>query len=193
MKDKAIKEAMNSIENRIRHVYNQGYEDGLKDCMESVQIDESNAYEAGLGDAWELARKLSNLGFNDTRKEIFGEKYGLSIDIIKNFSVDEVAAKIKEYEEKQKMVEDAEIKVGDEVIYCGDGAHDGLVGVVIGSEKDWREVRFKCSWSSVGVYKDTLRKTGRHFPQIEEVLEQMKGEMDDIEREEWMRGADDEI
>lgn len=124
MKDKAIKDAMNSIENRIRHVYNQGYEDGLNDgkasvqideteaykagyengltCKEYVQIDESTAYRAGLETAWELARKLSNLGFNDTRKEIFGERYGLSIDIIKNFSVDEVADKIKEYEEKQK-------------------------------------------------------------------------------------------
>lgn len=65
-----------------------------------MQINESTAYEAGLEAAWELARKLSNLGFNDTRKEIFGEKYGLSIDIIKNFTVDEVAAKIKEYEEE---------------------------------------------------------------------------------------------
>ena len=105
MKDKAIEDAVNSIKNRISHVYNQGYEDG----KESVQIDESTAYKAGLEAAWELARKLSNLGFNDTRKEIFGEKYGLSIDIIKNFSVDEVAAKIKEYEEKQKQADD-EIK-----------------------------------------------------------------------------------
>lgn len=101
MKNKAIKDAMNSIENRIHHVYNQGYEDGLKDGKESVQIDETEAYKLGLETAWELARKLSNLGFNDTRKEIFGEKYGLSIDIIKDFSVDEVAAKIKEYEEKR--------------------------------------------------------------------------------------------
>ena len=73
-----------------------------KEDKESAQIDETEAYKAGLEAAWELARKLSNLGFNDRRKEIFGEKYGLSIDIIKNFSVDEVAAKIKEYEEKQK-------------------------------------------------------------------------------------------
>lgn len=127
MKDKAIKDAMSSIENRIRHVYNQGYEDGIKDgkasvqidgteayklgyengltSKEYIQIDKSTAYKAGLQDAWELARELSNLGFNDTRKEIFGEKYGLSIDIIKNFSVDEVAAKIEEYEKKQKQTE----------------------------------------------------------------------------------------
>ena len=90
-----ILDVTHSVGDIIYNVYNQGYEDGLKDGKESVQIDESTAYKAGLEAAWELARKLSNLGYNDTRKEIFGEKYGLSIDIIKNFSVDEVMTKIK--------------------------------------------------------------------------------------------------
>jgi len=78
-----ILDATHSVGDIIYNVYNQGYEDGLKDGKESVQINESTpaAYEAGLEAAWELARKLYNLGFNDTRKEIFGEKYGLSIDI----------------------------------------------------------------------------------------------------------------
>lgn len=176
MKDTEIKDAMNSIEKIISCVYSHGYEDGIKDGKESVQIDETAAYKAGLEAAWRLARELPKLGFNKARKEIFGEKYGLSIDIIKAFSVTEVADKIKEYEEKQKSAEDAEIKVGDEVIYHDGGAHDGLIGVVIGVEKDWREVKFKCSWSCVGVHKDSLTRTGRNFPQIEEVLEQMKGE-----------------
>jgi len=102
-----ILDVTHSVGDIIYNVYNQGYEDGLKDGKESAQIDKSTpaAYEAGLQDAWELARKLSNLGFNDTRKEIFGEKYGLSIDIIKDFSVDEVEAKIEEYEKKQKQAE----------------------------------------------------------------------------------------
>lgn len=125
---------------------------------------------------------------------------------IKRFSAAEAMAKIKEYEEKQKTCdtcqygghtlqdirkciycdgrngwtpkqnEDAEIKVGDEVIYCGGGAHDGSVGVVIGAENSWREVRFKSCWNCIGVWKDSLTKTGRHFSQIEEVLKQMKGE-----------------
>lgn len=93
---KLILDATHSVGDIIHHVYNQGYEDGLKDGKESAQIDKSTAYEAGLEAAWELARKLYNLGFNDTRKEIFGEKYGLSIDIIKDFSVNEVMTKIKD-------------------------------------------------------------------------------------------------
>lgn len=178
MKDKAIKDAMNSIENRISHVYNQGYEDGIKDGKES--IDDSAAYKTGLKTAWELARKVSNLGFNDTRQEIFGVRYGLSIDIIKNFSVEEVADKIEEYEEKQKQ-EDDEIKIGDEIKNKW-----GTRGVVVEIAPQyngatvysvlWRNAERRCldksDWDSYEVWK----KTGRHFSQIEEVLEQMKGE-----------------
>lgn len=114
-----ILDVTHSVGDIIYNVYNQGYEDGLKDGKESAQIDKSTAYERGLNDAWELARKLSNLGFNDTRKEIFGEKYGLSIDIIKDFSVDEVEAKIEEYEKKQKQAE--KIKVYFEPVNCKPG------------------------------------------------------------------------
>lgn len=92
MKDKAIKDAMNSIENRIRHVYNQGYEDG----KESVQIDDSTTYERGLNDAWEYARKIYSLSAGEIIN-IFG---GCSTWV--NYSVSEAIAKIKEYEEKQK-------------------------------------------------------------------------------------------
>lgn len=102
MKDKTIKGAMNDIEKIIRDVYSQGYNDGLKDGKASVQIDDSAAYKAGLKAAWELVRRVSNLGYNDRRKEMFGERYGLTIDIVKDFSVTEVADKIEEYEEKQK-------------------------------------------------------------------------------------------
>lgn len=101
-----ILDVTHSVGDIIYNVYNQGYEDGQKDGKESAQIDESTAYKRGLNDAWELARKLSNLGFNDTRKEIFGEKYGLSIDIIKDFSVDEVMTKIKDIPIKCKILND---------------------------------------------------------------------------------------
>lgn len=39
--DSIKQKEMGSIENRIRHIYNRGYEDGLKDGKESCQIDET--------------------------------------------------------------------------------------------------------------------------------------------------------
>lgn len=182
MKDKAIKDAMNSIENRIRHVYNQGYEDGLKDGKESVQIDDSTAYERGLNDAWECARKMmlsdedGGIALSDILK-IFGMT---QYSAIKRFSASESIAKIKEYEEKQKQ-EDDEIKIGDEIKNKW-----GTRGVVVEIAPQyngttvysvlWRNAERRCldksDWDSYEVWK----KTGRHFSQIEEVLEQMKGE-----------------
>lgn len=102
MKDKAIKDAMSSIENRISHVYNQWYEDGLKDGKESVQIDETEAYKAGLDDAWECARKIINdaADTNIMLEEVFG--YTTVYYIFNNFSASLAIDKIKEYEEKQK-------------------------------------------------------------------------------------------
>ena len=82
----------------------------------------------------------------------------------------------KEQEATQKYwgKQTDEIKVGDEVIYQGGGIDDGSKGVVIGTCDKWCEVRFISSWTAVGVYNDTLTKTGRHFPQIAEILKQMQ-------------------
>lgn len=172
MKDKVIKDATSSIKNIIRHVYDQELEDGLNaGLQDSIIINKDvygQGYEKGSQDAWECARKIYNDLSMDKCIEIFEGKSWFK------YTASEAIAKIKEYEEKQ--AKDIEIKVGDEVIYCGGGAHDGSVGVVIGAEKDWREVRFKSSWNCVGVHKDSLNRTGRNFPQIAEVLEQMKGE-----------------
>ena len=96
MKDKTIKGAMNDIEKIIRDVYSQGYNDGLKDGKASVQIDETEAYESGLNDAWECARKIHIDLSMDKCIEIFEGKSWF------DYTASEAIAKIKEYEEKQK-------------------------------------------------------------------------------------------
>lgn len=73
---------------------------------------------------------------------------------------------------------DEEIKIGDEVIYHAltDGIiYDNEKGVVVGVYKEWVEVKFPVNWSCLGVHKNHVTKTGRHFPEMEEVLEKMKG------------------
>ena len=96
MKDKAINDAMDSIENRLRHVYNQGYEDGV----DSVQIDGSMAYKKGLEDAWECARKILFDGSlsRDILTELGADTF---CGVIQNCSASEAIAKLKEYEEQQ--------------------------------------------------------------------------------------------
>ena len=116
-------------------------------------------YEDGLNEAWEVARKIGSAdGYKcGELEEIFGS---LSIsNILCTNTASEAIAKIKEYEE---------IKVGDEVVNVAGKKSvvvqvEGLVITIV--ESDGVVGR----WS-----KEDFKKTGRHFPQIEEILKLMQ-------------------
>ena len=167
----------------VRNAYDRGYKQGEKDGYEygyrdGQDIEQSNAattkeevakmeYERGLNAAWECVRKLilsesyGGLELYEIEK-IFGD--GNYPRIIRTFSASECMAKIKEYEENKKA---DEIRVGDEV------DHDGLKCVVV---KVWQDCI--CTISQVGTTpsytdKSVLKKTGRHFDQIEKLMKEM--------------------
>ena len=99
------------------NIYQQGYEAGKAATpFTDTEEAENKAYERGLNEAWEVARKLVHPrlgGYTEEQKQrIFGT-YVSSDSILHNFTAPEVIAKIKAYEDKQKQ--DAEFKVGDEV------------------------------------------------------------------------------
>ena len=114
MKDKQIEEVMGSIENRIRHIYNCGYQQGYEDGKNSygteirTKQDVDEAYQHGLEDAWECARKLvlnsedGGLRVKDIREIFnFNNFFEGSYDVIKDYSAQEAMQKIKDYEERQ--------------------------------------------------------------------------------------------
>ena len=199
MKDyKSIEGLQDNIRVEVKAAYDKGYKQGFHDGEGSYLVSKKKekeaieAYQKGLDDAWKCLRKILDRHEDGMQAEVFGTKY--YPDILEKYSASEAIAKIREYEEKQAKKncdncqykdkldakclfcdkeQDAEIKVGDEVIYHG-APHDGDIGVVIGSKDDWREVRFLSSWSSIAVSKDTLTKTGRTFPTIKMVLEAME-------------------
>lgn len=101
-----IDECINDVKNALVDI--------SKVCKEEQKnIDE--AYQRGLTDAWETARKIvlsvddGGLSVYDVSK-IFGDES--SHYVLKNYSAAEAIEKLKTFEEKQKA--DAEIKVGDE-------------------------------------------------------------------------------
>lgn len=97
MKDKAINDAMVSIENRVRHIYNQGYADGREDNAKP------EVYQRGLEDAWEAARKIVKIWGEASDGEcldIFG--YMCIEDIMNKFSASEAIEKLKEYGKNDK-------------------------------------------------------------------------------------------
>ena len=135
---------------------------------------ENKTYEQGLADAWEAARKIAlreqdgGLSIEATKKN-----YGLPFfeRILKNFDAAEAIAKIKAYEDEQQK-----IKVGDEVIEIDE--EDDIPGIVTGIFPLLDNANLcYILWGdgSTDSMKNTeLKKTGRHFPQVEKLLKAMK-------------------
>ena len=130
-----------------------------------------DAYNRGLENAWNVARKLAvetddgGVSISDLYK-IFGTESMCTI--MKNNTVYDAIDKLKAYEDKQ---EDS-IEVGDEVCLKEDGTINGDKGLILriasgdctvmwgdGSAGDWRA--------------DELVKTGKHYD-IQSILEAMR-------------------
>ena len=80
---------------------------------------QDTAYQRGLEDAWEAARKLfSSMADSDIEKAFPTEWNNGGFHALINLQPQEAIAKLKAYEEKQKAED--KIKVGDEVDWSGD-------------------------------------------------------------------------
>ena len=133
----------------------------------------AEAYQRGLDDAWEAARKI--VGYTDQGALTLGalaEIFGTSSHsrIVRDNTAQEVIDKIKAYEEKQR------IRVGDEVAFHHDDGRPDTVVVVtyIGQDgfidgMDGRGAQY--------AHKNPTKwtKTGRHFD-IASILEDMRND-----------------
>ena len=132
---------------------------------EEEQIPYSEAYNKGLNDAWELAKKLWH---NDARTndDIYGIEY--FIDIANEYTPQEALAKFEAYEKEQEKVRQ-KIMVGD-IVALEDGIkgvvmdEDGVDNVAIFTENGCIE-----AWMN----KKYITKTGKHID-IQSLLEQIK-------------------
>ncbi|MBO7695479.1 MAG: hypothetical protein J6T10_22870 [Methanobrevibacter sp.] len=137
--------------------------------LETVQ---ELAYQRGLNDAWEAARKLRITKENYPDMVELRELFHIAppkndVDILKDFSASEVISKIKAWEQKKAKQED--FKVGDELVDVDSKEKCVIIGL--------RQEVIRIVWSdgSVGLMdKKDFRKTGRSFPQIAEVLKQLQ-------------------
>lgn len=154
------------ISRLVELVYSKGYDKAYNDRKIEEEFDEdrakaiNEAYQNGLNDAWECAKKIvlhcNDGGYSHKElRDIFTESSWE--DIVKHMSAFEAIAKIKEYEVKKKA--DDEIKVGDEVMV------DERCMIVLGIDSG----KWKHLWcpSNGFTYNDILTsemtKTGRHF------------------------------
>jgi preprotein translocase subunit YajC len=132
---------------------------------------QEEAYQRGLSDAWEAARKigsnsmcsLKEMGFDFSRCDV--ADYNPSWFVVKNYSASEAIEKIRQYEQKQEE----QIQIGDEI-----ETPSGLKGYVVNFTDD-ELVHYVSSEGRFGTMgMSAVSKTGRHFPEIAEILRKMK-------------------
>ena len=130
------------------------------------------AYEQGLNDGWESAKKIyaapSDGGYTlEQLTQVFGNSSMSAI--ARAYTASDAIAKIKAYEEEKKA--ETELKVGDELVNnCGERY---VITHIV--SKDYVNV-VDMRGSVFYINPERYKKTGRHFPEIEELLKQMKGE-----------------
>jgi hypothetical protein len=144
---------------------------------ELIDIDEEitqsdDAYQRGLNDAWEAAKKILQL-YDFT---VFGLEHDGVFESPLNkgqqMTPQEAIEKLKVYEEKQKA--DDEIKVGDEVVWVDEKCVVTFINRDIETSKI-KDYDLLTNDGSVAenVSPDRFRKTGKHY-NIDKILEALK-------------------
>ena len=144
--------------------------------LEDAQKEIDEAYQRGLDDAWEAARKIvCDESFDSsTLMHIFNRRSSFD-GIFGSFSASEAIAKLKAYEEKK---EEDDIKVGDELEHTVSGYTSKAIFLEkIGNDED--EDWYKCLfWTGCGVAilsypKRQFKRTGKHYD-IDKILKELR-------------------
>lgn len=107
-KEDVINSFMKDTEIKVNSVYKNGYEAGYKACEAEKEDVDDNAYNRGLEDAWECARRTAEQ--RDDELSIRWKQRILSMDMFKN-SVHDAMKVLEEHDKKQA----GEIHAGDVV------------------------------------------------------------------------------
>lgn len=137
-------------------------------------------YQRGLNDAWEVAKKIcghyadGGMGIGECKKA-FGTA---AVGYIVALPIGEVMSMLTKYEAKKKAEE--EIKVGDEITVSVHNPERTLNVIVYGVSKCGSSNVYDTLSLEEGecfgiLWYRGIKKTGRHFPQVEELLSAMKG------------------
>lgn len=163
----AIDKIRIAYENGLNDMHDEAYQKGYQDATVKISSDEQaiaeKAYQSGLNDAWMVARKIvcliSDGGFTqDLLDSIFGSHNHQRI--MAQYSASDAIEKISKYEPEQTQI-------GDEV------EGDFGLGMVTKPLEGGAYIMWK-DGSSGSHTANEFRLTGRHFPELVEVLRKME-------------------
>lgn len=151
--------------------YEEAYDTAYADAEEIYESGKRAMYQKGLKDAWECARKIADMPYGEEEKAFGSGGWTFII----NHTASEAIEKIRQYEQEKEE----QIQVGDEVIrhYKNEFMEGDDAPSIFLSEEDghFRCLAFNGRSIMIAEYpKNQYRKTGRHFPEIAEVLQKMK-------------------
>jgi len=174
----------------VSPAYKKGFEDGKKQAIEEIPelANKENeiyndGYNKGLEDGYK-GHKYLNQWFIDTcffedEDNLFPEYKRRQDDtccledIITDVGFSEVLKRVKAYEENKKA-EEYSIKVGDEV----KSVYNNLSGVVTKVNPGTEKIRILfCDGSAsiIECFFEDYEKTGRHFDEVEQLLDKLGG------------------
>lgn len=144
------------------------YAHGYSNAETKYKAQVKEAYQKGLSDAWEAARKIvTTKGIPaDDMAMIFDDEVNYDY-IFSHYSASECIEKIRQYEQEKEE----QIQVGDEVDWMG---NKYVVTFVRCEAKKADLISCKFGSACENVAFSALVKTGRRFPEIVAVLEKMR-------------------
>lgn len=142
------------------------YAEGVKEGLNSFDCEVKKAYDKGLQDAWELAKKINDMSISKMQEifDISEDVIEVQWELFNSLTPQQALAKIEAYEESKA------IKVGD-VVVCKLDDIQGVVIDIISDEECYTYNENGCVEEHKYNY---LKKTGRHID-IEHLLEQIRG------------------
>jgi hypothetical protein len=164
------RQASELIEQAYQRGYKVGYEAAKENNKSDTESRVAELMEIGRNEAWEAAKKLSD---SKNVNEILDDTIVYCVNIFERHTASEAIEKLRAYEEKKKQEKDNKIHVGDEV-YLLDVNY---LSIVTSIDDYYGVEKATCITQNGKWYVNTiseLHKTGRHFPEIAEVLKKLQ-------------------
>lgn len=136
------------------------------------EVEKQQAYNKGVEDFEEL------LMYEDDYEQFFEDTYGSKdpaydlYDLVAKYGAKKVVNDFNKWQEEKKKAEEESIKVGDEVV-IDDKGRKAIVTRVL--DNDLYNIVFYNGDTNC-VDRPFIAKTGRHFDEVERLLNKMRGE-----------------